>query len=213
MNDSDESSILTRMSYIGTPDDTSDDESSILPIVDLCRGADLTLLVGKAPAHRFRVSRNTLCMASSVFCAMLTGKFIEAQKDEIRLEGDDPDAMLIVLRIAHLRFSEVPRFLPDSWELVELATICDKYDMVAICRPFIPGWMNPWLEEHEGDSVEEDLGYEDCLWTTWVFGYQEEFTRVAIHLSMIIITDTEGNCKTPNGILNDELLPLGIIGG
>jgi hypothetical protein len=42
-------------------------------------------------------------MASPVFGAMLVGKFIEAQKNEIELEDDDPDAMLIILRIAHLR--------------------------------------------------------------------------------------------------------------
>jgi hypothetical protein len=217
MSDSDESSILTRMSYTGTPDSTSDYETSILPIVKLCLDADLTLLVGESPVHRFMVSRNTLCMASPVFRAMLTGRFIEAWKDEIQLEGDDPDAMLIVLRIAHLRFSEVKRFFRKPSELVSLAIICDKYDMVATCRPFIHDWMKKWLNKHDDNEEDRDENREyrigqEGLWTAWVFGYTAMFTLHAFILASIISTDAEDKCIwARREVLNDQLMPLGFI--
>lgn len=206
MSNSERTSINTAASYTGTPDSSSDDEIWSTPALELCLNADLTLLVGEAPVHRFKVARSTLCMASPVFRAMLTGRYMEARKEEIQLEGDDPDAMLIVLRIAHLRCSQVRRTFEAHSELANVATICDKYDMVAICRPFIPGWVETWLHKNNY------LDHENWLWTAWVFGYEKEFVRLATHLSMTITTDSEGNCKTSEGRIFDGNMPPGIVG-
>jgi len=211
MSDSKGTPILTPASSMGTPATDLDDETWILPIIELCRNADLTLLVGEAPVHRFKVSRNTLCMASPVFCAMLVGRFAEARKDEFQLLGDDPDAMLIVLRIAHLRFNEVKRYFQKSSDLVRLATICDKYDMVAICRPFFPGWTENWL-----DKIDEDDDYwyvDDRLWLAWVFGYEKLFPRLTVILAETMTIDANGKREAAErSILNDQPMPLGIVG-
>ena len=42
------------------------------------------------------------------------------------LPEDDPDALLILLRIAHLRFSDLPDALVYQ-HLLQLAILCDKY--------------------------------------------------------------------------------------
>lgn len=53
----------------------------------------------------------------------------------------------------------------DLEDLVEVAILCDKYDTVAMVRPFIPGWVKPFLCEHndvdcdhcEMDEMELDV--------------------------------------------------------
>lgn len=86
------------------------------------------------------VSSAVMRIASPVWRTMLDpqGHFMESQRSlihgEIEFPEDDPDALLCVLRIAHLQFRKVPDTL-DYEELVDLAIICDKYDTVAIVRP------------------------------------------------------------------------------
>jgi hypothetical protein len=117
------------------------DEDQLPPLVELCANGDLTLLVGEdfGPASRFRVSRNTMCMASPVWRAMLSGPFSEANKDidEITYADDNPVALLVILRIAHLKFASISRKTTLE-ELVDIATICDKYNTVAICSAVYP---------------------------------------------------------------------------
>jgi hypothetical protein len=185
--------------------------SLMLPIKELCVNGDLVLLVGEdfGSTHQFRVCRNTLCMASPVWRAMLSGEFVEAKLGEIPFADDDPDALLLVLRIAHLRFHEIPQQMTRH-KLVEVATICDKYDTVAMCRPFIRDWMKPWLKV----MVFNRPGNEEFLWITWVFGYAKEFTRLAKYLQTSIYTDDAGN-YIANGVkieILDNNMPPDLFG-
>jgi len=177
----------------------------ILPIQELCPNGDLTLLVGKDPVHIFLVSRTVLSLASPVFRAMLTGKFVEASKEVVELEDDDPDALLVVLRVAHFRYNEVHRKLSDSC-LLQVAIICDKYDMVAICRPFIPGWAEPYLRQYS------DQAAEGKLWVAWVFGYEQEFTSLADRLRLVITTNADGACRHGQLTLGCSEMLLDIVG-
>lgn len=197
---------------------TSDVEIEYMAVIELCPNADLTLIVGEFSSssfrhHRFKVSRNTLCMASSVFRAMLSGNFIEAQKDEIELEDDDPDALLIILRIVHLRFSEVKRSFEHQSQLVNVAVVCDKYDLVAVCRPFVPGWVRKWLRaQNPIPNLSAHGQIEMCLWT-WVFGYEEEFCYLVNFICLTSSFDDDGNFRTmAEGKFTDENLPLSIVG-
>jgi hypothetical protein len=187
---------------------TAHEDAPILPLLKaLCPDPDLTLLVGGelGPVHKFKVSRSALCLASTVFCAMLRGKFSEAKKVEIELEEDDPDALLIVLRIAHWKLSEVRRSLSKA-QLVNVATICDKYDMVTICRPFVPGWVQGWLGSRScGD-------FEESLWVAWVFGYENDFDRIANSLLLNITTDSIGDIMHANVRLCEKTMPPDIVG-
>jgi hypothetical protein len=175
------------------------------PITQLCPDGDLTLIVGpdgKPPVHRFRVSKSTLCLASPVWRAMLTGRFVEAGQDEIPLIDDDFAALLIVLYIAHLKVHKVPKTLP-MYQLVQVATVCDKYDTVAICRPYVSEWVKLFLSDnaavvtnHGAEKFYLFHGNEQWLWIAWVFGYQEEFARLANKLRLTIWTDRNGSCFT-----------------
>ncbi|TID22680.1 V-type proton ATPase subunit D [Venturia nashicola] len=176
------------------------------PVITLCFDADLMLVVGEdhGQAHRYKVSRHTLCMASPVFKAMLTGNFSEAVKDEIVLEDDDPGALLLVLRIAHLKHSEVRRTLslPD---LVNVATICDKYDTAAVCRPFVAGWIDQWLPT----SISKDSF--EVIWPTWVFGYDKQFVSLVDELYQCFTLNDLGHAEYSGQRLADMMMPPGLL--
>ena len=84
----------------------------------------------------FVVSSKAMCLASPVWRAMLDpqGPWAKQSSSSSPSSGlsshamleDDPDALLILLRIAHLRFSELPDVLNDYQHLLQLAVLCDK---------------------------------------------------------------------------------------
>ena len=100
------------------------------------RGSDPSLV----DQETLVVSSAVMRIASPVWRTMFDpqGHFMESQRSfthgEMDFPEDDPDALLCVLRIAHLQFRKVPETL-DYAELLNLAIICDKYDTVAIVRP------------------------------------------------------------------------------
>lgn len=61
----------------------------------------------------FLVSSGAMCLASSVWRAMLEGDFKEADtskgKREIHFADDDPVALLMLLRVGHMQFKELSR--------------------------------------------------------------------------------------------------------
>ncbi|KAE9992667.1 hypothetical protein Vi05172_g11935 [Venturia inaequalis] len=150
---------------------------------------------------RCKVSKLIMCIASPVWRAMLGGRFMEGnvQNREIPLIDDDPEALLTVLRIAHHRTYEVPTGL-TLLQLVNIATICDKYDTVAMCRPYIGIWVTPFIEivEPSHQALYLSPGYESWLWCAWVFGYQETFSKLVNKLRVEISTDKEGCCYIPS---------------
>lgn len=127
-------------------------------------------------------SRTVLTIMSPVFKAMLTGRFREAETStfEIPLPDDDPDALLLLLRIAHLRFKDLPERIsfPD---LYRLAVVCDKYDTVAIVRPFWDRYGAPFLD------LVETVGYEQWLFIAWTFGFEDVYRRLMKKLVLEII--------------------------
>ena len=45
---------------------------------------------------------------------------------------DDGDALLILFRLAHIRFKDIPDKLPYN-TLLQVAVLCDQYDCVNLC--------------------------------------------------------------------------------
>ena len=82
------------------------------------------------------VSSAVMRIASPVWRTMFDpqGHFMESQRSLTDFPEDDPDALLCVLRIAHLQFRKIPETLNYA-DLLNVAIICDKYDTVAIIRP------------------------------------------------------------------------------
>lgn len=80
----------------------------------------------------------------------------------LRLEDDDPDCLLNILRCFHFRHDEVPATI--SFEtLRNFAIICDKYDCAKALQPWSKGYLNAWA------VFALQRGYEDWLFISNVF--------------------------------------------
>lgn len=123
-----------------TPDTPPNDASNLEPMIVLYDKRDAILLVGPSNNPQpILVSKTAMSMASPVWKAMFDRqRWTESSATEIPFPDDDVDAMLIVLLIAHLRFNELPAKEPfELGDLLQLAVVCDKYDLVQPVRPFL----------------------------------------------------------------------------
>ena len=119
---------------------------------------------------------------------------------EVRLEEDDPDAISLVLGIAHLHFKKIPAFL-DYRQLLNLAVVCDKYDVVALVRP----WYSKW-EEHLS-TLACDPYFEEWLFIAWTFGDTKVYTRLMKTLIVEVTSDSEGRCYRSGKLLGSKMPP------
>jgi hypothetical protein len=120
------------------------------------------------------------------------------------LTEDPPEAILLLLRIAHLQFDKIDLSLTVH-QLYNVATLCDYYDCVHLVRP----WLGSWLaEEVEQSKVP---GQEEWLTIAWVFGREKVFTELAARMVREVETNEYGDCLA-SGVGLILSLPLGIIG-
>ncbi|KAE9988241.1 hypothetical protein EG327_003455 [Venturia inaequalis] len=180
--------------------------TAVMATIHLRDGGDLTLIVGEGEDKtQYVVCRRTICGVCKSWNAMFT-KFSEAFAPEVELPDDNPQAILILLQIAHLRFDQLPGGAMSLQELNRLAIVCDKYDAVATVRPFIKTW------SPASRRVFSPHGNEQYLWVYWVFGYMPEFSYLAVEMQLSICTNEDGQCLTEGGAVLDEKMPPNLIG-
>lgn len=150
------------------------------------------------------VSSQALCLASPVWRAMLNPKsgFQEATSIDrtISFPDDDAHTFLLLLRICHLRFSEVPQTLNLN-QLYKIAILCDKYDMVALIRPWLSKWQEPLLPRAGEDDDEK------WLFISWTLGDSEIFERIVKKLVLTSESREEGQCLSSHGKLLESSIP------
>lgn len=103
----------------------------------------ITINTGKEEKENVlvKVSSNALCLASPVWKKFIYPPILhvpdEEHKSDARIDftEDDCEALLILLRIAHLQFHQVPSKLEYS-QLLQLAILCDMYDCAKLVRPW-----------------------------------------------------------------------------
>ncbi len=97
-------------------------------------------------AH-FRVSSKHLALASPVLNEAVQSTHIQSYISEKRslrkipLSGDDPEALLLLLRLMHVQFKHVPREV-DLRILTQIATLVDKYELLEITHLSAGGWLS-----------------------------------------------------------------------
>ncbi|PVI05850.1 hypothetical protein DM02DRAFT_682783 [Periconia macrospinosa] len=113
---------------------------------------------------------------------MFGGDWNESEALEVYFPDEDVAAMLTVLNIAHLKFEDVPGFNGLAFEeLVNLAVLCDKYDVVHLVHPFLE-WYD-WARHYVYPEYVGP-GYPAWLFIAWTFGYRHSFGLLARHLSL-----------------------------
>ena len=128
------------------------------------------------------------------------------KQKEIDFSHDSPAALLVLLNIAHIRFSRIANTQLGYQMLYDLAILCDQYDCVELVRP----WMDKWLVHACTESKQE--GQEGWLFIAWVFGREKTFEDLAQLLVKRSPTSPTGQCLRYSGQFLPEPLPPGIVG-
>ncbi len=102
--------------------------------------------------------------------------FLPASHEPLDFREDDADALLLLLRIAHLDFISIKKQLSVS-ELYNLAILCDKYDCVHLIKPWVDEW-SLWAARGAGQQVGGKLVSKRLL-IAWYFGRIADFRTSA----------------------------------
>ena len=173
---------------------------------------DLVLLVED---KELLVSRNVLCLSSSVFRAMLRkgSPFLESTNKttssdglrQVRLEDDDFEILSIVANVIHVQHDKVPTEVPFG-VLDTLAAVCDKYDLRKCLGLWLQKWSEPYL-----DKISNP-GYERWLFIAMVFRNGPIFSAISKRLIIGTAISEFGDLQTPGSVWNPEGVPAGILG-
>jgi hypothetical protein len=193
--------------------DTSLSEAS----TDIVLDGDVILEL--APTAKYRVYSQVLCSASAVFNRMLssTSGFSEATalrsrapNDEpivVRLQDDDAEMLLQILRALHLKFHLVRQTLSVE-ELFQAAIICDKYLLHESLQLIASIWVQNSMTAAENEVIQEK-----GLLIPWVFGSETLFTKISRELIFAAFEDPhKGIVFGPNKRELPEFLPAAITG-
>ncbi len=130
---------------------------------------------------------------------------------QIDFSGDDGEALLVLLNIAHHKYREVPIILPYE-KLFETAILIDEYQ----CIETVFLWVELfWSENRYLESLRDDQ--EGWLFIAWVFGYEETLSNLAVEI--IKWAKLSNGCLLRGNKSNDdpdrffpEPMPIGIFG-
>ncbi|OCK99817.1 uncharacterized protein K441DRAFT_626854 [Cenococcum geophilum 1.58] len=131
-----------------------------------------------------QVSSSHLRLASPYFKRMFRSGWLEGEalriqrRVEIRLQnGEDPDALLIILNIIHGHTRRVPQVV-DLTMLAKIAVLVDFYE----CYEAVEIFSNMWIDSLK--DLPQSIGTKltQWIWVTWVFNKPQQFkaaTRIA----------------------------------
>jgi hypothetical protein len=140
----------------------------------LCVGPDCQVILG-------RKGESLLILHASNHSIRLASRGIHDQVSQKRdqkgptFPEDDPDMMLLIMCIIHMRFDCIPTSLGFQ-ELVDLTNICAKYHCPALVVPWIEKWVKPHVPEHPGTN------HGNWLFIALTFGLIKIFADVGKHL-------------------------------
>lgn len=193
------------------------------PPIEFDKRGDLKLSVGPPNAtssNSFLVCSRAMARISPVFDRMLYGSFAEAKpppppttdtdtdsssKAEwvVDLPADDPVSLAILTRVAHGRFSEVPKALTIDG-LYALTTLSHYYDATQALVP----WIDTWLAAVEDVWRDSNQLMPKFLWVTWEFGRKSLFRITARR----ILTEGSASLLDTSAPTQDLLMPPDIMG-
>jgi len=194
----------------------------LIPLRTLVEGGDMIIDATSSSTNkvlvRYQVASQVLWSASRVFRRMFgpESQFKEAVDVRRAERGygpaviplyDEPEVLELIFNTLHHHNDKLPDTIPFE-RMVEIAVICDKYELQCALRFVAEMWSRPlW-------SI--DAGYEDWLLISWVFGYEDKFTQVSKEL----IKRSEwkagiglvfGNCKGDWGTMLSDATPEAVI--
>lgn len=126
---------------------------------------------------------------------------------QIDCSEDDGEALLTLLRIAHLGFGNfLDTISLDS--LWNLAILCELYD----CHRLVSPWSGAWIEKQRAARVPGGDTDERWLYIAWSFGRQDLFYEVASELVKCVSLEIDGGQPLVAGKPIREPMPEQILG-
>ncbi|KAF2760562.1 hypothetical protein EJ05DRAFT_289104 [Pseudovirgaria hyperparasitica] len=113
-----------------------------------------------------------MCLACPVWSKMLMGKLSESSLDTVEFPHDGPDAMEIVLRIAHLQFDKILDSGLSHVILAQMANLVETHDLYHLIKAFSCRWLEYFCDEITVNSPS----------IAWVFGEEKMFKDCFIDL-------------------------------
>lgn len=179
---------------------------------------DVTILLpctANGTAHSARVSSKCLALASSVFSAMMGPRsmFLEgtrlrsAAQLELTLD-DNPDAMLLILKLLHHRSNDVPREV-DLGMLYEIVLIADKYDLTEALVPWVIIWTGHHREQQLFGSASSP---ELQLCISWMLRDSTTFKEISRRLILETTLDASEDLVTREGNVVGEGISDRVVG-
>ena len=129
----------------------------------------------RAPPKRIMLTqRNTTGLASPVFAALFSPRFLEGQplssSTEVRnlpLPEDDSEAMTQICYAIHFH-ATVPRTISMSL-LEDIASLCDKYDLAVALAAWSELWLRDFVVKAEKEHEWVKMMYISALFAShWV---------------------------------------------
>ena len=154
-------------------------ETSLLPLADnsTANSAGKSLSTPESKpgyfAH-FQVSSKHLTLASPVFKDVIQSTHThDAPSEEhslarLPLSDDDPDALLLLMRLMHVQFKDVPREV-DLGTLAQIATLVDKYELLETTHLSADGWISGIK-----DSIPTELNTDLLAWMLIAEVFEDE---------------------------------------
>ena len=107
---------------------------------------------------------------------------------EVDFRDDDGEALLLLLRIAHHQYNDIPTTLAYK-TLLNVAVLCDCYSYVELVEP----WLSQWLSDEQKSSKEAE--HENWLFIAWVFGRDKVFSDLAAKMVLRLRQMTTANAS------------------
>ncbi|KAI1635850.1 hypothetical protein F4809DRAFT_642080 [Biscogniauxia mediterranea] len=188
----------------------------LLPALSIDEDGDLTLQVGECQCSRigekmqgghkkelsygaFTVCSKALSRASPVMKKMLYGGFSESKNSgnhpwTIRLPGDNPKALEVILNIIHLRFDQVSSSVTTFDDIYDITVLTDKYDLTRVIRPWVGEWRNITMEGKLPQLASQTIEryFEKRLWIALELGNLNDFYNFIAFMSFRSCINSDG---------------------
>jgi hypothetical protein len=200
------------MSAIPSPSVTAaaSNTNTDLQTIPKFESADIDIRVTQdGKVAKWKVCSYALVLASPVWKLFVFPPFPrlpEHEKEGLDFQDDDSSALLVLLKIAHLQFTNIPAKRSYE-ELLNLAILCDKYDCVRLVKP----WVSKWCHALE-QRIENWDGKEDYLFVAWVFGRKPAFTQLVSRFVLKVKTNEKSECLNHLGEKVSHLMPEQLAG-
>jgi hypothetical protein len=148
----------------------------------------------RVTGHKIHISRSHIANLSDLWDKAIKQNTLHKSLFNFRVphivSQDDPRALALLLYILHWNTRMLPQTLTLD-ELVHLAQLAERYDLNHI----LINYLDLWLAPHRERILEP--GYEQWLYVAWQFGLEEDYLRLANHLTINCAINAKGQLVPP----------------